>query len=357
MQKSEAIIFLSLVMVIFLILAFVFHLLLCRLSDLRTLKLGRLTLLTWICGLVAFNAFVGIFLTMNPIRGLKNNLLAIEGFTLFSIPLVLGLILVLVVLFLSIKMWLRGSKSVTNFLLPLLMLFFLIVDGLYLVIRNGLPEDWLWLRLLLVIYPALAIYFSWQFLVFLVSSIVYGQKTKEEKCSVLVVLGAGLIDGHIVGPLLAGRIKTAVTSATDDSIFIMSGGKGEDEQVSEASAMKKYAVEKLDIAADRILVEEQSRNTLENLKFSSQMLKKPFIFFSSDFHIFRAALFAASLDLDAQGSKGSKTTIYYRTVFFIREFVAVLNSQRKKHIAIVVGMVTFIIFLTIIALLLQKIVE
>ena len=75
------------------------------------------------------------------------------------------------------------------------------------------------------------------------------------------------------------------------------------------------------------------------------MIKEKFIFFTSDYHVFRAALFAATLKIDAQGGRGGKTAMYYRVPAFIREFIAVLNYEKKKHI-IRVGIIVAI-FLSI----------
>ncbi|XHB95121.1 YdcF family protein [Lactococcus garvieae] len=56
--------------------------------------------------------------------------------------------------------------------------------------------------------------------------------------------------------------------------MIFSGGQGSDEQLAEALAMQKYAVEELGFPKERTLVEDQSKTTFENLKFSSQLIEK-----------------------------------------------------------------------------------
>lgn len=101
--------------------------------------------------------------------------------------------------------------------------------------------------------------------------------------------------------------------------------------------MQKYAIEELKFPKTRTMIENKSRTTFENLVFSAQIIKEEsqqnspkFLFFSSDYHVFRAALFAKSLDLQADGGRGGKTAMYYRVPAFIREFIAVLNTERKK---------------------------
>ncbi len=135
-----------------------------------------------------------------------------------------------------------------------------------------------------------------------------------------------------MGKLLGNRILAAVKAVRDnETILVFSGGQGPDEKVSEARAMQRYAVEVLGFPIERTMLEDQSRTTYENLFFSSQLIREKFLFFTSDYHVFRAALFAAMLKLEAQGGKGGKTAMYYRVPAFIREFIAVLNYEKKKH--------------------------
>lgn len=348
MQEFEIFIYLSVVAIVFVILAIVCHFWMYHLRDLRTLRLGRLSLLFWLSILIVFNAIVGIILTIFSDLQLGTILLMIESLSFGVIVIILGLILSIAILVLTFKMWKRERRSVANLLLPIVCFFFFLIDFLYFIINN-LLDSWPWLRMLSLIYPALAIYLTWQFVIFFVASIVYGKRTKNIKASYYVVLGAGLINGQKVGRLLANRIKAAIFASSDETIFIMSGGRGNDENLSEAAAMRNYAIEELSVKPNRILLEDQSRTTYENLVNSSELLnkKESFLFFTSDFHVFRAALFAASLGLNAQGGRGGKTLLYYKIPAFIREFIAVMNSQRKKHIIIISGIVVLFIFIAI----------
>ena len=79
-----------------------------------------------------------------------------------------------------------------------------------------------------------------------------------------------------------------------DTVVIVSGGQGPDEHVSEAQGMYDYLVEK-GIAAERILMEDQSRNTSQNIGFSSALLDKENSsvgIVTNNFHIFRATRIA-----------------------------------------------------------------
>ena len=75
-----------------------------------------------------------------------------------------------------------------------------------------------------------------------------------------------------------------------DTMVIVSGGQGADESVSEARGMQEYLLER-GVAAERILVEENSTNTRENLLFSGELLDKQqdkVVLVTNNFHMFRA---------------------------------------------------------------------
>lgn len=93
------------------------------------------------------------------------------------------------------------------------------------------------------------------------------------KLDYVVVLGAGLI-GDQVTPLLASRIDKgiAIYQKHPGCKLIMSGGQGPDEIIAEGQAMANYALEK-GVPAEDILIENQSTNTEENLKFSFALMK------------------------------------------------------------------------------------
>lgn len=54
-------------------------------------------------------------------------------------------------------------------------------------------------------------------------------------------------------------------------MFVPSGGQGSDEIISEGEAMKRYLLEQ-GIPEDQIMPETKSTNTLENMKFSKELI-------------------------------------------------------------------------------------
>lgn len=92
--------------------------------------------------------------------------------------------------------------------------------------------------------------------------------------------------------VLQRRLDKAIPYLNEnpDTIVIVSGGQGPDEPVSEAAGMRQYLVD-IGISDDRILIEDRSTNTWENLAFSGTMLDREndrIVIVTNNFHMFRA---------------------------------------------------------------------
>ncbi|MGY3189115.1 YdcF family protein [Lysinibacillus sp. TE18511] len=166
----------------------------------------------------------------------------------------------------------------------------------------------------------------------------------------IIALGSGLI-GDKVPPLLASRLDEAVKQYKkygERPYIIVSGGQGSDEKVSEAYAMKEYVVDVHQIPTQKILMEDQSTNTEQNLAFSKEIMDKHAqgkkyrsLFVTNNFHVFRASIYAKKARLDAQGV-GSKTALYYLPNAFTREFIGLLEMYKWIHVTIFLFITFFI---------------
>ncbi|GAA1116674.1 YdcF family protein [Kribbella jejuensis] len=178
-------------------------------------------------------------------------------------------------------------------------------------------------------------YMSFLFLCFLVYAFVYSRVRSSRKVDFVVVLGAGLI-GSRVPPLLASRLdrakqvyERAVRRGRSPRI-VTSGGQGPGEDVPESQAMAAYLVER-GVPNDRIIREDKSTTTWENLTFSRDLMVELLpsyrcLIVTNNFHAFRAALTARKARVNGQ-VVGSPTAAYYWPTATIREFVAVLASH------------------------------
>lgn len=292
-----------------------------------------------------FNLFVVVFLTY--LAGIS---FVGKSFLTLGILGVIGVISLLILAFgiYGLIIFLIGnsyivmkkeSHSIANLLtllLALAIIAWLIVQR---VGTHILPD---WSLVLLSLPTTIMFYFLVVFWNFLAISLIYQLNHPKLQQNFVIVLGAGLIDGERVSPLLAKRIDRAISFYRQQDFktqkppkLLMSGGKGSDEKISEAEAMRNYALTQ-DIPAEDILMESASTTTLENMRFSKKLMDDlspagyKVIFTSNNYHIFRGGMFAHQVGLKADGI-GAKTAGYYLPNAFLREFAAIIIMHKKRH--------------------------
>ena len=197
-----------------------------KLKDLRTLRLGRLSFFALLFLWVTINGIIGSGLALTDLHQKVLMLLLIaEAVLIFLIlPMTIGIVVPISIVVLTIKMWRRESKSIGNLLLPIVVLTFLVVDWIHLSMGR-LPDSWIWLKVLGLVYPILSLYLAWQFGIFFLSSWVYGRRVRKQRAAYHVVLGAGLIQGEHVGKLLGNRILAAVKAVRDNETILVDKGQ------------------------------------------------------------------------------------------------------------------------------------
>ena len=167
---------------------------------------------------------------------------------------------------------------------------------------------------------------------------------KNRNADYIVVLGSGII-GKKVTPLLAARIERGMELlySNPNAVLIMSGGQGPGEDIPESVAMAAYAVGK-GVDAERIIMEQKSVSTEENLLFSRKLMDKEapkIVIVTTAYHVFRALILAKQQGLKCVGF-GAKTKWYFTLNALIREFVGYLRLTWKKH-ALVIGIVAIVV--------------
>ncbi|MEV5976393.1 ElyC/SanA/YdcF family protein [Streptomyces sp. NPDC052114] len=186
----------------------------------------------------------------------------------------------------------------------------------------------------------LVCYVSFLFLCFIAYAFLYSRMRVRGTVDFVIVLGSGLIDGHRVPPLLASRLDRgravyeAQRARGADPLLITSGGQGPDEQLPESHAMADHLVEG-GFPADRILREDRSSTTEENLAFSRVLMeeRRPghrCVIVTNNYHAFRAALLARRTGVNGQ-VVGAPTAAYFWPSATIREFVAVFLSHKTVN--------------------------
>ena len=152
----------------------------------------------------------------------------------------------------------------------------------------------------------------------------------EEKCEYIIVLGARVQDTS-PSISLSERIDAAYDYliAHPDTIAVLSGGQGEDEGISEAQCMFEQLTA-MGIEADRLWMENQSTSTWENLNFSLAIIEEKTGarpekagILSSEYHLYRAGLFAEDCGLKAVGIPAKTQRFTIRLNYFLREVAGV----------------------------------
>lgn len=201
-----------------------------------------------------------------------------------------------------------------------------------------------------------------------ISSIILAYKSAKKvpkfDKDYIIILGCMIKKDGSLTPLLKSRVDRAIEFSNmqksitgKNIIFVPSGGKGNNEIIAEGVAIKNYLL-KQGISKDNIIVEDKSKNTYENIKFSSELIKKhnnnPNIAFSTtNFHVFRAGIIATKQNLLIEGI-GSKTKAYFFINAFVREFIATLSSE-KRSICRVLLLIILIILVIVILTFISKI--
>ncbi len=144
----------------------------------------------------------------------------------------------------------------------------------------------------------------------------------------VIVLGAA-VHGDKVTWVLENRLNTAMEylKTHPDTVCVVSGGQGGGETVTEASAMKKYMVER-GIDGGRVYMEELATNTVENFAFSKSIIDEAcgqdarIAYVTTNFHVYRAGRVAAAQGIDAVGIPAPD--VWYLSLNnFLRECVGI----------------------------------
>src|SRR5215469_50456 len=193
-------------------------------------------------------------------------------------------------------------------------------------------------------------YVSFLFACFIGYALGYGRLRVLRDVDFVVVLGSGLTSGSRVPPLLASRLErgrvlyASQAARGNPPVVITSGGQGPRERVPEARAMADYLIQR-GIPPDRVVCEERSRNTEQNLRFSKAIMQERVpgyrcVVVTSNFHVFRAAITARRAGVNGQ-VVGSPTAAYFWPTATIREFAAVFLSHRVVNLGICAVLVLF----------------
>lgn len=151
----------------------------------------------------------------------------------------------------------------------------------------------------------------------------------------IIVLGAK-VNGTQPSGALRNRIQRAseYLNENPDAIAILSGGKGDDEGISEAQCMFNGMTER-GIPEERLIMEDRSTNTSENLQYSRAIINDDSIrtgIVTNNFHMFRALALARKQGMNVSGIPVETSLISYPH-YMMREFVGVVYDGLHGNLA------------------------
>lgn len=165
--------------------------------------------------------------------------------------------------------------------------------------------------------------------------VVSGMGAKgEDGLDYIVVLGA-----HLRGDRPSNALLWRIDAAEDylrknpDTRAILSGGQGADEEISEAQCMYNVLTER-GIDGGRLILEDQSRDTNENIRNSLALMEEDatFAVVTNNFHVFRAVMLAetqSGRDVSGIASPYKNTLVIH---YMIREIPGMISEVYEGNI-------------------------
>ncbi|MDY3918070.1 MAG: ElyC/SanA/YdcF family protein [Candidatus Limivivens sp.] len=170
-----------------------------------------------------------------------------------------------------------------------------------------------------------------------VEAMILKGMTEQERpdLDVLVVLGAQ-VRGQVPSRALTKRLEKAEAYLKEnpDTRAVLSGGRGDGEEVTEASAMYHWLVEH-GIEGERLILEERSTSTEENLRFSAEYFhpeEDSVGILTNNFHVFRAVSLAKKQGYRDVSGIAASSDARYQVHYLVREFFALIKEKLKGNL-------------------------
>ena len=245
-----------------------------------------------------------------------------------------------------------------------IILSFLLVGGLVFIFTfdyyvSGSQREVMIHDLVTNLFAAIYLYFECMLIGIMVADAIVVRYEPEPDKDFIIILGCGIRKDGTPSPLLRGRIDRALSFAQKqkeltgrEPIFVTSGGQGPDEPISESASIKRYLLEQ-GVPEERIIEEDRSTDTMENMKFSKEKIwaadpNGKVAFATTNYHVFRSGLYARRVKMRAVGM-GAKTKWYFWPNAAVREFVGLLTAHKLKQALILGGMIAFYVAITLYA--------
>lgn len=204
--------------------------------------------------------------------------------------------------------------------------------GIFLVLLAGVLHFGLWDKIPLIMRRVFCVLVGIGLVLF---AIVEGciisrfHDKGKENLDYIIVLGAQM---KSTGPsaVLQFRLDAAYDYLTtnEDTICIVSGGQGRNEPCTEAEGMYQYLIER-GIDPQRIVKEDQSTDTAENIAYSAALIGDPgssIGIVTNNFHVFRGIHLAKAAGFEDVYGIAARSNVYFQLNNMVREFFGVMKD-------------------------------
>ena len=160
-----------------------------------------------------------------------------------------------------------------------------------------------------------------------ISEAHYERETDLNKGDVIITLGSQVYANGKLSPNLQYRLETTLQAWNErPRLIVVCGGKGADEPVAEAMAMREWLIGS-GVPDEYILVDDTSSDTMENITHAKELLQEAgaeaesVLIVTSDFHVPRGVAIARHFGFEAFGA-GAYTRPEYWLKYHTREMLA-----------------------------------
>ncbi|MBR1442613.1 MAG: YdcF family protein [Firmicutes bacterium] len=183
------------------------------------------------------------------------------------------------------------------------------------------------------IYIGLSVFATLVYSLIFIFLTLYIPDTAVGNEDAVIVLGCS-VKGDKPSNFLMARTNAAYEyyKINPSAVFVLSGGKGSQENISEAEAMKRLLLDS-GIPEDRLLLEDKATTTKENFRYSKLILDKYFdnkpysaVYITNTFHCYRSLKIAEISGYDnikcypAETPSVGMFLNYYREAFAVIKF-------------------------------------
>ena len=168
------------------------------------------------------------------------------------------------------------------------------------------------------------------FVLVLSASVFMYKATQQRPVSKTTVIVLGCrVYGEQPSLMLKERLDAAYEYLVTNpgAVCILSGGQGQGENISEAECMYRYLLGR-GISSDRLMKEDKSTSTRENLAFSKTIIEEQGLcgniaIVTNEFHQYRAGEIAKDLGMN-HGAVNGKTAWWLFPTYYVRELYGIV---------------------------------